>query len=65
MGSLFSTPKYEAPVQEVVPEVVDNSEQVKGEENRRKKRRGMASQIVSLNSSSGSSGGMGKSTLGA
>ena len=48
MGGFSSKPKQPAIVQPVeVPEVVDTSDKVREEEKSRKKRRGVASQIVS------------------
>ena len=48
MGGFTSKPKQPAIVQPVeVPEVVDTSDKVREEEKSRKKRRGVASQIVS------------------
>lgn len=54
MGGMFSKPKAPAvePVPEA-PEVVDNSSKVSEEERGRKKRKGVASQIVSGNDLSG------------
>ena len=48
MGGVFSKPKSPAVVQPVeTPEVVDTSDKVREEEKGRKKRKGVASQIVS------------------
>lgn len=47
MSGVFSKPKTVPVVQEVsTPEVVDTSDKVRAEEKSRKKRRGVASQIV-------------------
>ena len=48
MSGIISKPKTPAVVQEVeTPEVVDTSDKTRQEENARRKRRGVASQIVS------------------
>lgn len=48
MSGVFSKPKTTPVVQEVTtPEIVDTSDKVREEEKSRRKRRGMASQVVS------------------
>lgn len=48
MSGVFSAPKASPQiVEETVPEVIDTSAQTKTEENARKKRRGVSSQIFS------------------
>lgn len=49
MSSLFSTPKQAPVMQEIAPAVVDNSDKVNEEENRRKKRKGYASSLIAGN----------------
>lgn len=51
MSSLFSKPKAAPVVQETAPAVVDNSDRIADEENRRKKRKGVASTLIVGNDS--------------
>lgn len=64
MSGIFSKPKTPAVVQEVeTPEVVDTSDKTREEENARRKRRGVASQVYSGSDLSGIQ--TSKTTLGA
>ena len=64
MSSVFSKPKVvQVQPQEVELEVVDNSEEVRELENKRKKKMGAVSQLLSHDNAYGSGGG--KTTLGA
>lgn len=64
MSSVFSKPKVvQVQPQEVELEVVDNSEEVRELESKRKKKMGAVSQLLSHDNSYGS--GSGKTTLGA
>lgn len=66
MSSVFSKPKVvQVQPEEVDPVVVDNSEEVHALEQRRKKRMGAVSQLLSRDNSYGWGGiGGGKTTLG-
>lgn len=67
MSSVFSSPKVvNVQPQEVEPVIVDNSEQIQEIENRRKKKMGAVSQLLSYdNDYSAFNNGGGKTKLGA
>ena len=66
MSSIFSSPKVvQAPVQEVAPMVVDNSDEVYALEKKRKKKMGAVSQLISKDNDFDAFNNGGKTTLGA
>lgn len=64
MGGIMGGSKPAPQVQQTAPVIVDNSEQVRNEEQKRKKRYGAAAQFLSGNASTGDAN-TGKTTLGA
>ncbi len=66
MSSIFSAPKVvQSPVQEVAPMVVDDSDEVRDIEKKRKKKMGAISQLISRDNDMDAFNGGGKTTLGA
>lgn len=66
MSSIFSSPKVvQLPNQNVEPYEVDNSEEVRSIEKKRKKKMGAISQLISRDNDMDAFNGGGKTTLGA